>query len=67
METVGWTSVVYSMGNFLFDIHAGRIKHGFDPWELCAGYAIEAGLTASGVGVRQVVGSIPFGSTKVNK
>jgi poly-gamma-glutamate capsule biosynthesis protein CapA/YwtB (metallophosphatase superfamily) len=47
-ESFGRTPVVYSMGNFLFDIHAGRIKHGFTPWDLCAGYAIETRLTAAG-------------------
>jgi poly-gamma-glutamate capsule biosynthesis protein CapA/YwtB (metallophosphatase superfamily) len=49
-ETIGRTPVVYSMGNFLFDIQAGRIKHGFNPWDLCAGYAIETHLTVSGAG-----------------
>lgn len=56
MERFGKTTVAYGLGNFLFDIRAGRIEHGFDPWDLRAGYALEAELTGTGV---ESVRSVP--------
>ena len=49
LERVGGGWVAYSMGNFVFDIYAGRIKHGFDPWLLRAGYLVEANLSRAGI------------------
>ena len=49
VERFGRTHVVYSMGNFIFDINAGRVEHGFDPDDLRSGYMVEAELGASGV------------------
>jgi poly-gamma-glutamate synthesis protein (capsule biosynthesis protein) len=43
----GW--VTYSMGNFIFDTSAGRVKRDCDPWDVRAGYAVDACLTADGV------------------
>jgi poly-gamma-glutamate synthesis protein (capsule biosynthesis protein) len=48
-ELVGGCPVAYSMGNFVFDIHAGRVKHSFEEWDLRAGYMVEARLTRHGV------------------
>ncbi len=49
VERFGRTHVVYSMGNFIFDIDAGRVEHGFDPEDLRSAYMIEAELEATGV------------------
>ena len=49
VERLGRTHVVYSMGNFIFDINAGRIEHGFDSEDLRSAYMVEAELDASGV------------------
>ena len=49
VERFGRTHVVYSMGNFLFDIDAGRVEHGFDQEDLRSAYMVEAELDASGV------------------
>jgi hypothetical protein len=43
----GW--VVYSMGNFIFDIVAGRVEHRYDPWDLRAGYLVDARIGREGV------------------
>ncbi|HYW69012.1 MAG TPA: CapA family protein [bacterium] len=48
-ENVRGSFVVYSMGNFAFDIHAGRIEHKFDPRDLRSAYLLEARLGADGV------------------
>ncbi len=48
-EAVGRSYVAYSMGNFIFDIFAGRVQHDFDPWDLRAGYLVEAVLERDGV------------------
>jgi len=48
-ERIGASYVVYSMGNFIFDIYAGRLKHNYDPWDLSAGYLVEARLGEDGV------------------
>ncbi len=49
VERLGQTHVAYSMGNFIFDIDAGRVEHGFDPEDLRSAYMVEAELGASGV------------------
>jgi len=49
VERFGRTPVVYSMGNFIFDINAGRVEHGFDPEDLRSAYMVEAELTSDGV------------------
>jgi len=49
VERFGRAHVVYSMGNFIFDINAGRVEHGFDPEDLRSAYMVEAELDASGV------------------
>ncbi len=49
VERFGRTPVVYSMGNFIFDINAGRVEHGFDPEDLRSAYMVEAELTPDGV------------------
>jgi len=49
VERFGRTHVVYSMGNFIFDINAGRVEHGFEPDDLRSGYMVEAELGAGGV------------------
>ena len=49
VERFGRTHVVYSMGNFIFDIDAGRVAHGFDPEDLRSAYMVEAEFDASGV------------------
>lgn len=49
IERVGGGWVVYSMGNFVFDIVAGRVEHHYDPWDLRAGYLVEARLGRGGV------------------
>jgi poly-gamma-glutamate synthesis protein (capsule biosynthesis protein) len=49
VEQLDGTHVVYSMGNFIFDINAGRVEHGFDPEDLRSAYMIEVELDASGV------------------
>lgn len=49
MERFGSTPVVYSMGNFIFDIDAGRIEHGFDPEDLRSACMVEATLSVDGV------------------
>ncbi len=49
VERFGRTPVVYSMGNFIFDINAGRIEHGFDPEDLRSAYMVDAELAKDGV------------------
>ncbi len=49
VERFGRTRVAYSMGNFIFDINAGRIEHGFDPEDLRSAYMVEAELATDGV------------------
>jgi poly-gamma-glutamate synthesis protein (capsule biosynthesis protein) len=49
VERLGGAWVAYSMGNFVFDIDAGRINHSFDPRDLSAGYAVEARLAPGDV------------------
>ncbi|MFH1502470.1 MAG: CapA family protein [Candidatus Eisenbacteria bacterium] len=65
-EKVGGAFVVYSMGNFAFDIHAGRIRHEFDPWDLRAGYVVEAtlepGRVASLAAVPTLIGESGLGA-----
>lgn len=49
VERIQQSWVTYSMGNFIFDIEAGRVKRSFDPWDLRAGYIVDARLTNGGV------------------
>lgn len=49
IEIVGEARVVYSMGNFVFDVTADRVQFRCDPWNLRAGYVAEAVLASSGV------------------
>jgi len=49
MERFARTTVAYGLGNFLFDIRAGRIEHGFEQWDLRAGYVLDAELGGAGV------------------
>ncbi|MCK4512900.1 CapA family protein [bacterium] len=55
VERFGRTHVVYSMGNFIFDIEAGRVKRDIDPWNLRAGYIVDARLTSGGVETLEAV------------
>ncbi len=55
VEALGASHVAYSMGNFIFDIYAGRVQHGFDPWDLRAGCLVEAVLDKDGVSSFDVV------------
>lgn len=49
VEKMGSGYVAYSMGNFVFDVHAGKVRHNFDPWDLRAGYMVEAVLRKHGI------------------
>lgn len=55
-EKVHGGFVAYSMGNFVFDIQAGRIEHNFDPRDLRTAYLLEARLGHGGV---ESVGPVP--------
>lgn len=49
VERLGRAGVVYSMGNFVFDVTAGRVQFRCDPWNLRAGYVAEAHLGPDGL------------------
>lgn len=48
-ERIGSAVAVYSMGNFIFDVTAGRVQFRCDPWNLRAGYMAEATLGPGGL------------------